>query len=72
MPTEIFDLQLRPRNIHTENPVLDVKPSYARTTSEVKAGAKGVDTCTLNVDKSSRLAFDDGSCCKNKPIIVYK
>lgn len=64
MPTEIFDLQLRPRNIHTENPVLDVKPSYARTTSEVKAGAKGVDTCTLNVDKSSRLAFDDGSCCK--------
>ncbi|KGQ99929.1 primary-amine oxidase [Candida albicans P87] len=64
MPTEIFDLQLRPRNIHTENPVLDVKPSYARTTSEVKAGAKGVDICTLNVDKSSRLAFDDGSCCK--------
>ncbi|KAI5951774.1 AMO1 [Candida jiufengensis] len=58
MPTEIFDLQLRPRNIHLENPVLDVRPSYARTTKEVKANAVGVDTCSLTVDKSSRLATE--------------
>lgn len=65
MPTEIFDLMLRPRHFFTENPVLDVKPSYARTTTEVRAGAKGTDTCSLNVDKSSRLAFSEtSSCCK--------
>lgn len=65
MPTEIFDLMLRPRNIFNENPVLDVKPSFCKTTSEVKAGAKGVDSCSLNVDKTSRLAFNEtSSCCK--------
>jgi primary-amine oxidase len=71
MPTEIFELMLRPRNFFTENPVLDVKPSFARTTKEVKAGSKGVDSCSLNVDKTSRLAFNSTSsevekksCCK--------
>lgn len=66
MPTEIFDLMLRPRHFFTENPCLDVKPSYARTTKEVKAGDKGVDECTLDVDKTSQLAFTktSGSCCK--------
>lgn len=65
MPTEIFDLMLRPRHFFTENPVLDVKPSYAKTTKEVKAGAAGVDTCSLTVDKTSRLAFSEtSSCCK--------
>ncbi|QFZ30419.1 putative peroxisomal primary amine oxidase [Clavispora lusitaniae] len=65
MPTEIFDLMLRPRHFFTENPVLDVKPSYTRTTSEVKAGKVGTDTCSLNVDKTSRLAFaKTSSCCK--------
>lgn len=66
MPTEIFDLMLRPRHFFTENPVLDVKPSYARTTKEVKAGAVGTDTCSLTVDKTSRLAFSEtsSSCCK--------
>lgn len=71
MPTEIFDLQLRPRHIFTENPALDVKPSFARTTRQVKAGNKGVDTCSLNVDSTSRLAFNktegsSGSCCSKK------
>lgn len=74
MPTEIFDLMLRPRHIFTENPVLDVKPSFARTTTEVKNGAKGVDSCSLNVDKTSRLAFNKtggsgdvgSSCCSKK------
>lgn len=68
MPTEIFDLMLRPRNFFIENPCLDVKPSFARTTKEVKAGAQGTDTCSLKVDKTSRLAFSNtsaaGSCCK--------
>lgn len=67
MPTEIFDLMLRPRHIFTENPVLDIKPSYAKTTTEVKSGAKGTDTCSLNVDTASRLAFNktsSDSCCK--------
>lgn len=65
MPTEIFDLMLRPRHFFTENPVLDVKPSYARTTKEVKAGLTGTDSCSLNVDKTSRLAFAETSpCCK--------
>lgn len=62
MPTEIFDLMLRPRNIFDENPVLDVKPSYARTTKEVKAG---IAASHLLEDKVSRLAFNgEGSCCK--------
>lgn len=65
MPTEIFDLMLRPRHFFTENPVLDVKPSYAKTTTEVKEGSSGTNTCTLNVDKTSRLAFaETSSCCK--------
>lgn len=67
MPTEIFDVMLRPRHFFTESPVLDVKPSYARTTSEVKSGFTGTDTCSLAVDKTSRLAFSEtssGSCCK--------
>ncbi|KAG7666185.1 AMO1 [[Candida] subhashii] len=61
MPTEIFELQLRPRNLFRENPVLDVKPSFASTTSEVKAGVKG-EAC-LKKDTSSRYAFSDNSCC---------
>lgn len=65
MPTEVFDLMLRPRNFFTENPCLDVKPSYARTTSEVKSNSKGTDTCSLLVDKVSRLAFNKTSCCDN-------
>ncbi|KAK6464484.1 peroxisomal copper amine oxidase [Scheffersomyces coipomensis] len=72
MPTEIFDLMLRPRHFFTENPVLDVKPSYSKTTSEVRTGNKGVDTCSLNVDTTSRLAFNGtsaettSSCCSKK------
>lgn len=67
MPTEIFDLMLRPRHFFTENPVLDVKPSFAKTTTEVKSGSAGVDSCSLNVDKSSKLAFSQtSSCCSKK------
>lgn len=71
MPTEIFDLMLRPRHFFTENPCLDVKPSYSKTTSEVKNGQQGLDNCSLAVDKTSRLAFTKTSsnldlCCSNK------
>ncbi|EGV66032.1 peroxisomal copper amine oxidase [Yamadazyma tenuis] len=71
MPTEIFDLMLRPRHIFTENPVLDIKPSYSKMTSEVRTGAKGLDSCSLNVDSTSRLAFNktsssSDSCCSKK------
>lgn len=64
MPTEIFDLILRPRHFFTENPALDVKPSYAKTTSEVRKGELGVDTCSLLADKTSRLAFSEEPCCE--------
>lgn len=62
MPTEIFDLMLRPRHFFTENPVLDVRPSNARTTTEVKAGKPGL----TSLDKASKIAFTEtsASCCK--------
>lgn len=63
MPTEIFELMLRPRNFFTENPCLDIKPSFARTTTEVKKGSQGIDSCSLNVDTTSRLAFSKTSGC---------
>jgi len=66
MPTEIFDLMLRPRNFFTENPCLDVKPSYVRTTTEVKNGLNGTNASSLGADNSSRLAFSktsSESCC---------
>jgi primary-amine oxidase len=67
MPTEIFDLMLRPRHFFTENPALDIKPSFARTTTEVRAGAGGKDSALLRADKSSRLAFAMGAeCCSRQ------
>ncbi|RLV85507.1 Peroxisomal primary amine oxidase [Meyerozyma sp. JA9] len=66
MPTEIFELMLRPRHFFTENPCLDIKPSFTRTTSEVKKGVQGIDSCSLNVDKTSRLAFSNTSGCCNE------
>lgn len=41
MPAEPMTLLLRPRNFFDRNPVLDVPPSYARTPSQVLAGANG-------------------------------
>ena len=66
MPTEIFELMLRPRHFFTENPCLDIKPSYIRTTSEVRKGTQGIDSCSLNVDTTSRLAFSNTSGCCNE------
>lgn len=41
MPAEPMTVLLRPRNFFDRNPALDVPPSYARTPSQVAAGAKG-------------------------------
>ncbi|KAI0888344.1 copper amine oxidase [Annulohypoxylon maeteangense] len=66
MPAEPITLLLRPRNFFTNNPVMDVPPSYASTPSQVAAAGAGVTDAT---DKMSKLAFANGvnggsaSCC---------
>lgn len=45
---------LRPRNFFTQNPCLDVPPSYSSTPSQVAAGKTGIRGV---VDSLSRLAF---------------
>lgn len=64
MPAEPISLLIRPRNFFTQNPALDIPPSYACTTKEAKinGGAERVST----VDSASRLAFSNtaSSCCK--------
>ena len=59
MPVEPITLLLRPRNFFTNNPVMDVPPSYASTPSQVAANGQGV---TDSTDAASSLAFG-GSCC---------
>lgn len=54
MPAEPMTLLLRPRNFFTRNPVLDVPPSYARTPSQIAAGASAC-SCKTG-DGSSVLA----------------
>lgn len=60
MPAEPCMLLLRPRNFFLMNPALDVPPSYAITSSEVKAKKNGAHTM---FDKESELAFGS-DCCK--------
>ncbi|KAI8961224.1 copper amine oxidase [Daldinia sp. FL1419] len=62
MPVEPITLLLRPRNFFTNNPVMDVPPSYASTPSQVASNGAGV---TNTVDKMSKLAFANGgdACC---------
>ncbi|KAG7807785.1 hypothetical protein KL921_004080 [Ogataea angusta] len=57
MPAEPITLMLRPRHFFTENPGLDIQPSYAMTTSEAKRAVHKEAK-----DKTSRLAFES-SCC---------
>ncbi|KAF2227951.1 peroxisomal copper amine oxidase [Elsinoe ampelina] len=54
MPAEPMTVLLRPRNFFTQNPCMDVPPSYSSTPSQVKAGRGGVMGV---VDGVSRLAF---------------
>jgi primary-amine oxidase len=53
MPAEPMTLLLRPRNFFTKNPVLDVKPSFCSTPSQVAARKKAVLDAR---DKTSVLA----------------
>lgn len=62
MPAEPITLLLRPRHFFTENPGLDIVPSYAATTSQVKAAnAKGGVVEYNTGDSVSRYANE---CCK--------
>lgn len=62
MPVEPITLLLRPRNFFTNNPVMDVPPSYASTPSQVAANGQGVTNAT---DAMSKLAFDSACCSAN-------
>ena len=62
MPAEVITLLLRPRNFFTNNPCMDVPPSYASTPSQVANGGKGVTDAT---DLESKRAFgEEGACCQ--------
>ena len=54
---------LRPRNFFTQNPALDVPPSYSSTPSQVAAGKSGIRAI---VDNLSRLAFGGKQDCCEK------
>lgn len=61
MPVEPMTLLLRPRNFFTNNPVMDVPPSYATTPSQLANNAPAVVDET---DAQSKAAFtEDGSTC---------
>lgn len=62
MPVEPVTLLLRPRNFFSNNPVMNVPPSYATTPSQVAANKPAVVDAT---DAQSKLAFGNGSCCSN-------
>ncbi len=64
MPSEPIALLLRPRNFFTENPSMDVPPSYSMTTTEART-AKNHKVHSAN-DTTSRYAFSsdkDIGCC---------
>ncbi|KAK1091443.1 peroxisomal copper amine oxidase [Friedmanniomyces endolithicus] len=54
MPAEPMTVLFRPRNFFTQNPALDVPPSYSSTPSQMAAGKTGIRGI---VDSISRLAF---------------
>ena len=63
MPAEPMTVLLRPRNFFTQNPALDVPPSYSSTPSQVANGKTGIKAI---VDNLSRLAFGTNEeCCNN-------
>ncbi|GIZ47935.1 hypothetical protein CKM354_001101000 [Cercospora kikuchii] len=62
MPAEPMTVLLRPRNFFTQNPCMDVPPSYSSTPSQVAAGKTGIKGM---VDGISRLAF--GGSEQKKP-----
>lgn len=59
MPAEPMTLLLRPRNFFTNNPVMNVPPSYVSIPSQVAANKEAVIDAA---DKVSKMAFDEGCC----------
>ncbi|KAH7244475.1 copper amine oxidase [Fusarium redolens] len=59
MPVEPMTLLLRPRNFFTNNPCMDVPPSYSITPTQVAEKKGALDQS----DKVSQLAFGGKSCC---------
>ncbi|KAM0471706.1 hypothetical protein ACHAP7_008971 [Fusarium lateritium] len=59
MPVEPMTLLLRPRNFFTNNPCMDVPPSYSITPTQVAEQKGALD----QHDKVSQLAFGGKSCC---------
>lgn len=66
MPAEPMTLLLRPRNIFTNNPTMNVPPSYVSIPSQIAANKEAVVNAA---DKMSKMAFEGGSssssCCAN-------
>lgn len=66
MPVEPMTLLLRPRNFFSNNPVMNVPPSYVTIPSQIAANKEAVVDAT---DKMSKMAFSNGSngaasaCC---------
>ena len=60
MPVEPMTLLLRPRNFFTNNPVMNVPPSYVSIPSQVAANKAAVVDAA---DKVSRMAFGGEGCC---------
>lgn len=63
MPVEPMTLLLRPRNFFTNNPVMNVPPSYVTIPSQIAAREEAVVDAT---DGVSKMAFGGGaaaSCC---------
>lgn len=58
MPVEPMTLLLRPRNFFTNNPVMNVPPSYVTIPSQIAANKEAVVNAS---DKMSKMAFDAGS-----------
>ncbi|KAJ0119749.1 peroxisomal copper amine oxidase [Diaporthe amygdali] len=59
MPAEPMTLLLRPRNFFTNNPVMNVPPSYVTIPSQIAAKKEAIIDAT---DKVSKMAFGE-SCC---------
>lgn len=55
---EPMTVLLRPRNFFTQNPCLDVPPSYSSTPTQMAAGKGGIKGV---VDNISRLAFGNST-----------
>lgn len=66
MPAEPITLLIRPRNFFTENPALDVPPSYAMTTTGAREAKKQGLQVKSKLDSTSTLAFSNNSCCSKK------